>query len=261
MDRNDLVFDLSARKIDEAVADVRQFLKQERGLDVPPNRIREGMADVLYRKFDLLAEDLADMFTSPHREEVRELEKVLLGQPGRLQARESAPIPQTAPAAAVFSGKREFSAGKLAAMMEHILGSGRMIYKTSLNKLLFYSDLTAYYLRGSGISGAVYVNRPYGPVSDSAADILDGLIAEGRVTVAGRTKHFVASGTKQTGLEPGEIKVLDWVLDNYGELGAREISDLSHEERAYRDTKPNEPIAYAYAQFLRRLPPRDLLGG
>ena len=46
MNDNDLVFDLSARSIDKVVGDVRHFLMNERGLDVPHNRIREGMADV-----------------------------------------------------------------------------------------------------------------------------------------------------------------------------------------------------------------------
>ncbi len=257
MNKNDLVLNLSARSIDGVVGDVRQFLKNERGLECPDNLIREGMADVLYTKFDLLAEDLRDMFTSPQRDEVRELERILLRESAAKAA-----VPQEAVQAvekSVFSGHRVYSEEKLGAMMEYILSKGRTVYKTNLNKLLFYSDLTAFYLRGAGMSGAVYLNRPYGPVADPAAEVLDNLIQTGRVIIAERTKHFLTTGECVEMLDGNEIKVLDWVLDTYGEMGAGEISELSHAERAYKDTKANEPIAYAYAQFLQKLPEKTLL--
>ena len=257
MNKNDLVLNLSARSIDGVVGDVKQFLKNERGLECPENLIREGMADVLYTKFDLLAEDLREMFTSPQRDEVRELERILVRESTATAAvmqKVVEPAEQS-----VFSGQRAFSAEKLGAMMEYILSKGRTVYKTNLNKLLFYSDLTAFYLRGSGMSGAVYLNRQYGPVADPAAEVLEDLIQTSRVTIAERTKHFVTAGESSELLDNDEIKVLDWVVDTYGEMGAGEISELSHTERAYKDTKPNEPIAYAYAQFLKHLPPKTLL--
>lgn len=260
MNSNDLVFDLSARSIDKVVGEVRRFLMDERGLDVPQNRIREGIADVLYRKFDLMAEDLCEIFTSPQREEVRELEEILLKS---VPVGNSAVAVQQAlekgPEISVFSGEKAFSAEKLAAMMEYILSKGRTVYKTNLNKLLFYADMTAFYLRGAGMSGSVYLNRPYGPVADPAADVLEGLIQSGRVTIAERTKHFETAAVVSELLDEDEVKVLDWVVETYGQMGAGEISELSHTERAYKDTRPNEPIAYRYAQFFRKLPPRGFL--
>jgi hypothetical protein len=40
-------------------------------------------------------------------------------------------------------------------------------------------------------------------------------------------------------------------------MGAGELSELSHRERAYKDTRPLEPIAYEYAKFLRKLPAKE----
>ncbi|MEO7674849.1 MAG: Panacea domain-containing protein [Pyrinomonadaceae bacterium] len=256
MNKNNLILDLSARKIDSIVGDVRQFLRTERGIERPDNAIREGIADVLYSKLDLLTEDLREMFTSPQREEVRELERRLVSETAASVSMEEEVVTAMA---GVFSGHKDYSAEKLGAMMEYLLSKGRSIYKTNLNKLLFYADLTAYYLRGAGMSGALYLNRPYGPVADPAAEVLDDLIQSGRVTIAERTKHFETTGGSLKLLDDEEIKVLDWVIDTYGEMGAGEISDLSHTERAYKDTKANEPIAYAYAQFLRHLPAKTLL--
>jgi hypothetical protein len=50
-------------------------------------------------------------------------------------------------------------------MIEYLTAKGNHVYKTSLNKLLFYSDLTNYYLLRQGMSGAVYYNRRFGPGS------------------------------------------------------------------------------------------------
>ena len=58
-------------------------------------------------------------------------------------------------------------------------------------------------------------------------------------------------------LSEDDRRVLDWVLTTYGDMGAGELSELSHRERAYKDTRPLEPIAYEYAKFLRRLPSKD----
>src|SRR5947208_2538016 len=162
----------------------------------------------------------------------------------------------------VFDGFRAFSKAKLAAMMEYLTGKGHYVYKTSLNKLLFYSDLSFFYLSGRGISGAVYYNRPYGPVADPAEPILSELVREQKVRVVPRTRTLEArpDAAESTKILTGEeIRVLDWVADTYGAMSASAISDLSHREMAYKYTEPNEPIAYAYARFLKNLPPKDLL--
>lgn len=253
MSHQDFNLTLSSAGIDEVVEDVRRSLKNERETEYTADEVRSGMQKVLHSKLDLVLEGLRETFTSPQNAEFRELAKVL-------SRRAPVTVPEITEAEiaaeGVFSGMRDFSGEKYAAMMEYFLSKGRFIYKTSLNKLLFYSDMTAYYLNGRGISGAVYINRPFGPVADPAEDILQGLIRSGRVTLAERTKHLVARNASPEKLTKDEIAVLDWVMDTYGEMGAREISDLSHSERAYKDTKPNEPIAYKYAEFLRTLPPR-----
>jgi hypothetical protein len=56
----------------------------------------------------------------------------------------------TVAASNVFNGNKVFSPKKLEAMIEYISSKGYNIYKTNLNKLLFYADLTSYYLRRAG---------------------------------------------------------------------------------------------------------------
>jgi len=255
MNKSELTLNLSAAELNGVVDDVRQFFREERGTEYPAESIRDGIRNVLHSKLDLLAEDLREMFTTPQNEEVHELAQMLLkDQP--VMVAETVEVLATA-AESIFNGGQIFSAAKLKAMMEYILSKGRFVYKTNLNKLLFYSDMTAFYLHGRGISGSVYLNRPFGPVADPAAEILEDLVKTGRVKIADRTKHYESSAEISSLLDDKEIEVLDWVIEKYGEMGAREISDLSHNERAYKDTRPNEPIAYSYAKFLKTLPTKN----
>jgi uncharacterized phage-associated protein len=160
----------------------------------------------------------------------------------------------------VFEGHRPFSKAKLAAMMEYLTAKGHHVYKTSLNKLLFYSDLTHFAFHGRGISGAVYYNRPFGPVADPAGPVLSELIRENRINVEPRMQTLEAVETADINLlSDDEKRVLDWVADTYGHMSASEISELSHREMAYKYTQPNEPIAYAYGKFFKHLPPREML--
>jgi len=143
----------------------------------------------------------------------------------------------------------------------YLVEKGHDIYKTNLNKLLFYSDMTAYFLRGQAISGATYVNMPFGPVPDHVEAVIDMLVANGDISrrdvpeIGKNAVMFEVTGEgAASGLSEDDKSVLDGVLKTYGEMGAGELSELSHRERAYRDTRPLEPIAYEYAKFLRRLP-------
>ena len=148
----------------------------------------------------------------------------------------------------------------MGAMIEYLTSKGLDVYKTSLNKLLFYADLTNYYLTGHGMSGAVYYNRRFGPVADPVESVLSELVTLQKINIDPRVHTLSAVEHPRSGeLTDNERKVLDWIASSYGSMSAGEVSEYSHNEMAYKFTEPNEPIAYAYAQFLKALPPKDLL--
>jgi uncharacterized phage-associated protein len=241
-------------------------MRREKGEDYDPRLIEDSLRFCVANALDRLEESMLEMFTTPGRREFEELAGILEKNSAVSQAavevEEMVYLAEEFGDTSLFEGFRPFSKTKLAAMIEYLTGKGHHVYKTSLNKLLFYSDLTYFYLRSQGMSGAVYHNRPFGPVADPAETILTELISTERVNVVPRTKTLeaaTASTNPPATLTDDEIKVLDWVAETYGHMSASEISALSHREMAYKFTEPNEPIAYAYGKFFKHLPPKDLL--
>jgi len=252
-----------SNKVNSIVNDVKLALKAERGVEYDDRAIEDSILQCMALKLESLEEGMRDMFTSPARIEFNELALMLERREAQNQAlaiEESVGLARQFGDKSVFAGNTVFSKAKMGAMIQYLTNRGHNVYKTSLNKLLFYSDLTSYYLLNHGISGAVYQNRPYGPVADPAEPILNELIDQKKVEVISRTKTLNAVTVDQNmALSEEERKILDWVAETYGKMSASEISDFSHREMAYKNTQPNEPIAYAYAQFLKHLPPANLL--
>jgi hypothetical protein len=252
-----------SRRIAAIAGDVKEALRAERGEEYEERLIERIIRGLVARKLDAIEEDMREMFTSPARPEFGDLVHVLEEHAVRERAEdvvEAVELANEFDDDSVFTGRRAFSKARMAAMMEYLTSKGQHIYKTSLNKLLFYSDLTNFYLTGQGMSGAVYHNRPYGPVADPASVVLDELVNAGNVRVDERTRTLAAASAAETEVLTGaDRKVLDWVAETYGAMTAGNISEFSHNEMAYKYTEPNEPIAYAYAQFFKRLPPKNLL--
>jgi uncharacterized phage-associated protein len=262
---DDLSVEGLSRRIVSLVGPVQKAFRDETGASYDTRLIEDALRSCVAGKLDSLEEGMLEMFTSPARAEFHELAH-LLEHHGAV-ANAAVAVEEMAETAkefgdeSVFVGMRPFSKPKLGAMIEYLVGHGQNVYKTTLNKLLFYSDLTAFYLSGQGISGAMYRNRPYGPVPDASESMLDELIRDGVVAVDPHTKTLQpATSTGAAVLSDEEKKVLDWVTASYGDLSASEISDASHQEMAYRYTQPNEPIAYAYGKFFKKLPPPSLIG-
>jgi len=254
-----------SKKVDAIVGQVQSFLHSEKG-EYYDNRLVAGaVSHCVANMIDRLEEGLLETFTSPASLEYQELLAFI--EQNQPLAKEIAEVEEAVYLAeefgvdSLFEGYRPFSKRKLSAMMEYLTRKGSHVYKTSLNKLLFYSDLTCFYLTNHGMSGSVYVNRPFGPVADPADPILSELVRDEKINIEPRMKTLLAGGANESDeiLSNDEKRVLDWVVETYGDMSAGAISDLSHREAAYKYTEPNEPIAYAYAKFFKHLPPKDLL--
>jgi uncharacterized phage-associated protein len=239
--------------LQQTSAAISSHLYREFGEEHSTEKVAVALARWLDQRVDLVLESVSEVLTRPGSDEALDFARVLAAveSPGLEVVPETVQI-QAEELHPMFSGNRAFSADRLAAMMK-------------LNKLLFYADLTGFYLTGRGLSGAQYVNLPYGPVPDKFEEMIDHAVEIGAIesaSVPGKepTVRVVKPGAEVVDvLDESDRRVLDWVADNYGALSTTAITDLSHEEKAYKNTRGGERIAYAYAQFLKTLPPKDLL--
>jgi len=245
--------------LSKASAAVRDHYRSEFDQEYSDATVKNALRSWLDRRVDFVLEEMPEMLTAPGSEESIEFARIL---------QESVTDTTTEHAVAahpVFSGNRTFSPERITAMMAYLARKGTEVYKTKLNKLLFYADMTGYYLTGQGISGSQYVHLPHGPVPESYEEMIDLGVSSKKLKITivrgkGDNVRLIESGEKtESELGENDIRVLDWVLETYGDLSTTEISDLSHEEMAYKFTSTGEPIAYRYAEFLKTLPPMDLL--
>jgi uncharacterized phage-associated protein len=255
MKTSTITFEIPETRLQSLVDDLQESIKDDCGTEYPRTAIRNSVVDWLGARLDNLVEDALERLTSPSFEDARDFARRL--DEGSIKA--DAPQTADAPLAAVnvFTGHRTFSLEKMAAMVSYFAERADNLYKTKLNKLLFYADFVNYYRLGKSISGSRYVHLPYGPVPDGYEETLETLNHYGVVDVAkDASADLVRSGDSpaQGFLNPEEVETLDWILENYGHMSASQLTEVSHRERAYSNTRTGEEIAYEYAKFLSKLP-------
>jgi putative zinc finger/helix-turn-helix YgiT family protein len=132
------------------------------------------------------------------------------------------------------------------------------MWRTKLNKMLFYSDFLHMKRHGAPISGARYVRMQFGPVP------MDLMRVEARlVDIADLDEREVdfgdCTGTVFVGLRPAdgsvfstrELETMEFVSQHFAEWSAKRISDYSHEEPGWLETGDRGTIPYEYAKTLR----------
>jgi uncharacterized phage-associated protein len=234
---------------------LQRFYSREKGLRYSQATVKRALQQWFEHQFASTIEDIEELLTSPALKETQQFEKLL-----NRVFRESQ-LPAKTAEESIFTGFRVFSAEKLAAMISYLAQKGYGIYKTKLNKLLFYGDFVNYYLHGHSISGSRYVHLPFGPVPDRYERMISDSVMSGKIKVSGAPgdAQLISPTTDSQvdDLTSEEIETLDWVLQTFGSMSAGEITEQSHREKAYRFTKPGEEVAYEYAKFFEKLPTKQ----
>jgi uncharacterized phage-associated protein len=257
MKSSTIKFEIPESKLTPLVSDLRESIKADCGTEYSESAIRRSVISWLDTRLDSFVEDAMERLTSPSYEDARDFARML-------DQAEVSRSPEFASVAAekaedpnVFSGYRTFSLEKMAAMVSFIAERTTDLYKTKLNKLLFYGDFVNFYLHGNSISGSRYVHLPYGPVPDGYEDTLETLNHYGIVDVTKKEgSDLITPGDRLAGdlLNADEKRALGWVMETYGSLSASQLTEISHREKAYKSTRTGEEIAYEYAKFMAKLP-------
>ena len=154
------------------------------------------------------------------------------------------------------NGFAPLSLPKLRSIMLYLLESCCDIYYTKMNKLLFYADFLSYRERGQAMTGLSYRAMDYGPVPqkwDRIYSSFDDIeqetyIANGYegIKLFGKSKADLSQFSQE------EIELLDNVIKQFGAASSSELSEISHQEKAWKEcVNGRKLISFEYAFELK----------
>lgn len=139
----------------------------------------------------------------------------------------------------VYNGYALQSYSKLKNIILYFIEKCGDIFNTKMNKLLFYTDFLSYKTYGYGISGLAYKAIHFGPVPvrwDRVYSLMDDIYPEIVEFPSGNCGTRLCShlSADHACFTEEERAVLDRVLDRFKDTSAADISELSHEEDAWK---------------------------
>jgi len=162
-----------------------------------------------------------------------------------------------------FRGNRKFSVERFKDIVYCIINRmeqmNYVVNKTKLNKLLFYTDFLHFREFGVSLTGAAYAKLPYGPCPDDFQHLLDLMEKENIIVVKefyhpigneeiAESRLYTPASKREILLSQREKEFIDFVVKTIGSKKASELSDLSHKEKAYKETEDYKNIDYRYAK-------------
>jgi len=160
--------------------------------------------------------------------------------------------------ASVLSGGKTFEINKLLQTFKFFCYE-RPVYKTKLNKLMFYADFLHFRDYGSSITGLRYAHATFGPVPDKFTTWLEvcstwmnELQANELITEDCEGETFLSlSYPDLNAFLPSEISALHKIKERFRSYSSKQITEYSHQEVGYMNTRLGELIPYNYAEELR----------
>lgn len=158
------------------------------------------------------------------------------------------------------SGYLEFQPDKFFALVQFFCFKEN-VPKTKLLKELFYCDFGYFKEHGQSITGAKYARIPYGPVPDKYETLLN-IAADSLKLVEVREEYMPdyerVKQSFSTENQPNlslfsaeEYKMLIHVKEFFMKYTAGQISEYSHQEKAWQETSNGHIISYELARNLR----------
>jgi len=156
-----------------------------------------------------------------------------------------------------YSGYKSLDLDKLFNAVLFLCMEG--VLKTVLNKLLFYSEFKHFKENTISITGSRYARIRFGPAPDRWRYFFTLLIEEEMLDSEEIFYDEDVTGEKFTSLRSpdisvfsnDELKTLMSVKEEFKGWTAKRISDFSHQERGYQETRNGGLISYRYAENLQ----------
>ena len=167
---------------------------------------------------------------------------------------------QTAGEVSERTGFRRFDSKRFASVVVWFCDRLGGVFKTPINKLLFYADFLNFKTATVSLTGVAYRKAPLGMVPTDYGKLLGWMEDEGILVCQevefpnGSMGYRYASGPQadlvKTAFSEHEEKVLECVADELGKLTAKAISERSHQESAWKDAEDGQVVSYQVAQEL-----------
>ncbi len=156
-----------------------------------------------------------------------------------------------------YSGYKEFDWEKMEQMIIYLIGTLGRVYKTAINKYLWYMDFLSFKEHTVSISGSNYVHLPYGPVPNGYEFILGSMLSksidkeeiEFTNDIVGEL-YTAKAESNLSNFTDEEINIMDYVINRFRDYTATELSKYSHKEKAYKTTEEGEKISYKLSRGL-----------
>lgn len=153
-----------------------------------------------------------------------------------------------------YSGGKPFDIVKFKNVCKFFAKGG--VWKTKLNKLLYYLDFAFYRLYETSVTGLCYAAADFGPVPDQYELLYSLLIAKEDLRIEEVPMNEDVVGDKLFAVAPvdldvfsdAEKKLLQSVKLAFAKFSARQITDHSHQEHGYKATAIGKLISYEYAK-------------
>lgn len=165
---------------------------------------------------------------------------------------------RTSGPASIYNGYRVLDIQKVICLVK-VFVSGAKVYKTKLNKLLFYVDFKYFKDHAVSITGLSYAHLPYGPVPDNYELLYQVILEhdstlhlEEDVSLDTMAEYFVCEGQSEQGvLSLEELETALKVKKYFYNFTSKKITYFSHEEKGYQETKNGDMISYDFSKSLR----------
>lgn len=157
----------------------------------------------------------------------------------------------------IYNGYKAFDLEKLENIISYIASKVKNLTVTSINKYLWYIDMYSFKQRTVSITGLTYQNQKFGPTildqKYNEITVLNDKYKREDIEIDNGTMTRIVSNKNYdlSEIENDEKEIIDFVIKLLKNKKVTEISEMSHNEIAWKKTKRLERISYEYAMDLK----------
>ncbi len=135
--------------------------------------------------------------------------------------------------------------------------------KLTICKQLYFADKEHLIRYGRPILGDLYYKLDHGPIPSVGLKMLrqkasagQNALLEKHITVIGNAVHPKLPANRKV-FSKSDLTVLDWVIEKYGKMSARNLRNKTHGEKSWKAAQ--EHCAIDYALFFEDIPQQQAI--